>query len=56
MASSEIKLGGGCLCGAVRYRTTGMPLLAEYCHCRMCQRVAGAAFGNWMDYSVDRVE
>ena len=33
---------GGCLCGAVRYRLDGPPLHADYCHCRMCRRAAGA--------------
>ena len=56
MASSEVELEGGCLCGAIRYRTRGMPMLAEYCHCRMCQKISGAAFSNWMDYPTDRVE
>ena len=41
---------GGCLCGAVRYRVEGPPLHADFCHCRMCQRAAGApvvAWGTW---------
>jgi hypothetical protein len=35
---------GGCLCGNVRYRFEGEPLLAAVCHCRNCQRQSGAAF------------
>ncbi len=46
---------GGCLCGAIRYRLSALPFAAEYCHCRMCQRSAGAAFGNWMDLKQDQV-
>ena len=39
---------GGCLCGAVRYRLEGPPLHADYyCHCRMCQRAAGAPVVAW---------
>ena len=34
-------LEGGCLCGAVRYRATS-PVKTNYCHCRLCQRSAGA--------------
>jgi hypothetical protein len=46
---------GGCLCGAVRYEISGEPLLAEYCHCRMCQKAAGAAAPAWMDLQLDQV-
>lgn len=35
---------GGCLCGAVRYRTTAEPIRAVNCHCGMCRRMSGAAF------------
>jgi hypothetical protein len=41
---------GGCLCGAVRYSISGAPFAAEYCHCRMCQKSAGAVVVNWMDF------
>ncbi len=35
-------LTGGCLCGAVRYRT-GPPMLpATICHCTWCRLAAGA--------------
>lgn len=39
-------LAGGCQCGAVRYRAKGTDD-AVLCHCRMCQRAVGNAFG-WM--------
>ena len=46
MAQHEIALPlhGGCLCGAVRYRVEGAPLLAYVCHCHNCQTRSGAAF------------
>lgn len=35
-------LGGGCLCGAVRYELASAPFDAGYCHCGICRRVSGA--------------
>jgi len=33
---------GGCLCGAVRYRLTGPPVIAGSCHCRTCRKASSA--------------
>lgn len=35
---------GGCVCGALRYRVRGSPVVAMACHCRFCQRRLGTAF------------
>ena len=37
-------LSGGCLCGAVKYKTSGEILGAMHCHCRDCQRATGSGF------------
>ena len=39
---------GGCLCGAVRYRIQGTPLVSVTCHCRSCRRASGAAVVPWL--------
>lgn len=45
---------GGCFCGAVRYRVEGSPAEADFCHCRMCQRAAGAPFVAWGTWPQER--
>ena len=36
---------GGCQCGAVRYEVRGDPIMIYACHCTICQRQSGSAFG-----------
>ena len=43
MAANPV-LGGGCLCGGVRYEITGPVGSAVMCHCSMCRRASGSAF------------
>ena len=35
---------GKCLCGNLAYRLASTPLKLDVCHCKNCQRQAGAAF------------
>jgi hypothetical protein len=37
---------GGCLCGAIRYETTGEAVNQRICHCSLCQKAIGAAFNG----------
>jgi len=41
---------GGCLCGRIRYRTTGNPTNETHCHCEICRRASGAAFVSWATF------
>lgn len=40
-------LKGSCLCGAVQYSVSDLSNDAGHCHCRMCQKFHGAAFGTY---------
>ncbi|MDH3379984.1 MAG: GFA family protein [Gammaproteobacteria bacterium] len=33
---------GGCLCGAIRYRSSAAPTRGVICHCSMCRKHSGA--------------
>jgi len=46
---------GGCLCGAVRFETTGAPLSTLYCHCTSCRKHTGAAAVSLVGYRRDQV-
>lgn len=39
---------GGCQCGAVRFAVDGDLGRASICHCRMCQKAFGSAFGPFV--------
>jgi len=40
---SDVKTGG-CLCGAIRYESSGEPQFSLQCHCRDCQKSSGTAY------------
>ena len=39
---------GSCLCGTVRYVLDARPQFINHCHCSMCRKVHGAAFGSFL--------
>jgi hypothetical protein len=41
------ELGGGCLCGAVRYAVRDALVYSGYCHCSECRRFSGSAFSAY---------
>jgi hypothetical protein len=47
---------GGCVCGAVRYKTTGLPKRVSACACRWCQKRTGSAFGLSVYFDESDVE
>ena len=43
---SEVKLTGGCLCGAVRYEVVGKPTRFYHCHCARCRKATGTGHAS----------
>jgi hypothetical protein len=41
-------LTGGCLCGAIRYRSASLPQHSTLCHCATCRRASGAHALGWV--------
>ena len=46
----RVPVTGGCLCGAIRYKSTEPPNLVGFCHCRMCQKASGGLFLVFADF------
>lgn len=46
MSDSKNKTVGGCLCGNVRYESDAPPFKVGHCHCSMCRKSLGSAFGT----------
>ena len=39
---------GSCLCGQVRYELAGGVELINHCHCSMCRKAHGSAYGTFL--------
>lgn len=42
---------GSCLCGQIRFEAGGFNQQAAHCHCTMCRKFHGAAFGTLVGVS-----
>lgn len=51
-----IERTGGCVCGSIRFKSTGEPLRVTLCHCTWCQRRTGTAFGTEVVFDTAQVE
>ena len=44
---------GKCLCGTITWQIKGPPESAYHCHCKMCRKAHGAAFGTYYSISAN---
>jgi hypothetical protein len=49
MAETKPVLTGGCQRGAIRFAVSAAPTKISICHCRMCQKAAGAPFASFAE-------
>lgn len=47
VAARASEFSGGCHCGNIRYESSQPPIGSGFCHCRICQRSAGAPVNAW---------
>jgi hypothetical protein len=52
MSESQV-FEGGCLCGAIRYRSTAVPLRGVICHCSMCRKHSGAPILAFVHFPIE---
>ena len=51
MSKQPESLTGSCLCGGISYRIRGGVGNLTYCHCSMCRKAQGSAFGSYAPVS-----
>ena len=56
MTMPDLPWDGGCRCGKIRFRVTGLPLMTGVCHCRGCQRMSASAFSTSLMLPADALE
>ena len=56
MDKNDVRITGGCQCGAVRYALHETPSDPHICHCRMCQKAFGSFFAPLTGVPVDKFE
>ena len=55
MSGTETQRTGGCMCGAVRFQTTGEPARTIHCHCEDCRKHTGAPVVTLPVFRVEQV-
>ena len=53
---TDVRITGGCQCGAVRYALLEEPSGPHICHCRMCQKAFGSFFAPLAGVSLEKFD
>ncbi len=53
--SDDTKMTGGCMCGAVRFETTGDSFGVIHCHCHSCRKHNGGPVVTLAGFTADQV-
>ena len=53
MTDKRLPVTGGCLCGAVRYEASQLPVRSAVCHCSLCQKSVGAPLVSMVHFPRD---
>ncbi len=56
MGDNPETVTGGCMCGAVRYETTGESFGVIHCHCQSCRKHNGAPVVTVAGFKTDQVK
>lgn len=43
------KRSGHCHCGSIQFEFIGEPTDVSFCHCSICRRISGSAFGAYVE-------
>ncbi len=55
MGKDAFPMTGGCMCGGVRYETTGEVFRVIHCHCQSCRRHTGAPAATLAVFKAEQV-
>lgn len=53
---TQVKIGGSCACGKVRFTAKSAPTDTTYCYCTQCRKSSGAPFIAFTDFRKDQIE
>ena len=53
---NDTTIEGGCLCGAVRWRSSAAPVRCVICHCESCRRHSGAPCLSFVHFPAEAFE